>query len=151
MKKLLIGLTLLASVSTYANDPSSEESEYKYKESCSSIEYVINGMNKKLPAGRQLKMECSDTYDSTLWGAIKSNFNAKISITSSILLCEDAKESYRDIIYPKYDVHIGISTSLVDQVYLILKDHSIDVTFNPSGSIVGTMYSIGSIQFPYCE
>lgn len=151
MKNLLIGLTLLASLSALAKNDAPEVVDYNYEESCSSIEYVVNEMNNALPENRQLKMECEDTFDSSLWGTIKTNYRSNITLTSQIPLCQNAKRSYREVLYPVNTVNIGISTLKMDQVYLILKDHSIDVTFKARGTTVGTMYAISSIQFPYCE
>lgn len=152
MKRLITTSLLLTSMVSFAAEkPSEEEQSYKYQTSCSEIEYVIEGMNEKLPEDRQLVMECEDTYDEMFWGAVTKNHRSNISLTTSIPLCENAAQSYRQVIYPQYGVHLGISPLKVDRVIDILGDHSIDISIGASGSAVGTMYHIKSIQFPHCQ
>jgi hypothetical protein len=153
LKKIFIfNLLLLTSFVAIANDgEQAEQTKYQYETSCSSMEYIINGMNEKLPQHRQINMDCEETSDSYLWGTVKSNFQASISLTSSIPLCKNAEQSYRKLHVLGHGANIGISTVVADNISKLLSDHSIDINIGASGSNVGTMYNIKTVQFPYCD
>lgn len=147
MKILSLALMLI-SFNSYATDSLEFESNYR----CSKYQFGIDALNEQLPEDRQLVLECESTEKSKWGGIITYDVQTKLSISTSIALCETSDHVYSKVHDFGNGIFIGYDSQGIHPLRELLEDNGVVVRGVRYGTGTGALgHEVHTLQFPYCE